>query len=315
MKKIIMDCDPGHDDAIALLLASRADDLQILGVTTVAGNTDLENTTGNARRILDYGGVTDVDVYPGCDRPLMRPFSREGEAVHGSNGLGGVDLPEAVTPVKKEHAVDFIIRTLRESKKKITLVPTGPLTNIAMALVKAPDIRKKIDRIVIMGGAVREPGNINSAAEFNIYMDPEAAKIVFSSGCEIFLNTLDVTMKAIFYEEDIEKLRAQSDKISVMVAELLDYFSEKHIEIFGCRACPIHDALCIGVLIDDSLVEYEKTYLDVSLSDPLTRGETVADLGNKTGNEPNCHIGVKVNRELFVGMIQDHMKKPYRQKK
>ncbi|MCI8557322.1 MAG: nucleoside hydrolase [Lachnospiraceae bacterium] len=315
MRKIIMDCDPGHDDAIALLLASRSDDLKILGVTTVAGNSELENTTKNARKILDYAGVTDVDVYPGCDKPMMRSLYRlTGAIIHGEDGLGGPKIPEPITPVKEEHGVDFIIRTLRESDEKITLIPTGPLTNIAMALIKAPDIKEKIDRIIIMGGAVMDPGNITSAAEFNIYVDPEAAKIVFASGCNIYLNTLDISMKAVFYEEDIEALRAQGDKVSDIVARLLDFFASTHVKHFGFKACPVHDALCVGVLIDENLIEYQKTFLDISVNDPLTLGETVADLWGITGNEPNCYISTKVDQKLFVKMIQEHMKKPYHSK-
>ena len=315
MKKVIMDCDPGHDDAIALLLASRADDIKLLGVTTVAGNSELENTTRNARKILDYAGVTDVDVYAGCERPMMRDLYRlTGAIIHGEDGLGGPKIPDPVTPIKEEHAVDFIIRTLRESDEKIILIPTGPLTNIAMALIKAPDIKEKIERIIIMGGAVNDPGNITSAAEFNIYVDPEAAKIVFSSGCCIYLNTLDISMKAVFYEEDIERLRAQGDKISDIVAQLLDFFGSTHIQHFGFKACPIHDALCVGVLIDEKLIEYQQTYLDISVNDPLTLGETVADLWGITGHEPNCYLSVKVDRELFVQMIQEHMQKTYQSK-
>lgn len=315
MRKIIMDCDPGHDDAIALLLASRSDDLKILGVTTVAGNSELENTTKNARKILDYAGVTDVDVYPGCDKPMMRSLYRlTGAIIHGEDGLGGPKIPEPITPVKEEHGVDFIIRMLRESDEKITLIPTGPLTNIAMALIKAPDIKEKIDRIIIMGGAVMDPGNITSAAEFNIYVDPEAAKIVFASGCNIYLNTLDISMKAVFYEEDIEALRAQGDKVSDIVARLLDFFASTHVKHFGFKACPVHDALCVGVLIDENLIEYQKTFLDISVNDPLTLGETVADLWGITGNEPNCYISTKVDQKLFVKMIQEHMKKPYHSK-
>jgi len=310
-----MDCDPGHDDAIALLLASRSDDLKILGVTTVAGNSELENTTKNARKILDYAGVTDVDVYPGCDKPMMRSLYRlTGAIIHGEDGLGGPKIPEPITPVKEEHGVDFIIRMLRESDEKITLIPTGPLTNIAMALIKAPDIKEKIDRIIIMGGAVMDPGNITSAAEFNIYVDPEAAKIVFASGCNIYLNTLDISMKAVFYEEDIEALRAQGDKVSDIVARLLDFFASTHVKHFGFKACPVHDALCVGVLIDENLIEYQKTFLDISVNDPLTLGETVADLWGITGNEPNCYISTKVDQKLFVKMIQEHMKKPYHSK-
>lgn len=315
MRKIIMDCDPGHDDAIALLLASRSDDLKILGVTTVAGNSELENTTRNARKILDYADVTDVDVYPGCEKPMMRSLYRlTGAIIHGEDGLGGPKIPEPITPVKEEHGVDFMIRTLRESDEKITLIPTGPLTNIAMALIKAPDIKEKIDRIIIMGGAVMDPGNITSAAEFNIYVDPEAAKIVFASGCNIYLNTLDVSMKAVFYEEDIEALRVKGDKVSDIVAQLLDFFASTHVKHFGFKACPIHDALCVGVLIDENLIEYQKTFLDISVQDPLTLGETVADLWGITGNEPNCYISTKVDQKLFVKMIQEHMKKPYHAK-
>ena len=316
MKKVIMDCDPGHDDAIALLLASRADDIELLGVTTVAGNSELENTTRNARKVLDYAGVTDVDVYAGCERPMMRDLYRlTGAIIHGEDGLGGPKIPDPVTPIKEAHAVDFIIRALRESDEKIILIPTGPLTNIAMALIKAPDIKEKIERIIIMGGAVNDPGNITSAAEFNIYVDPEAAKIVFASGCNIYLNTLDISMKAVFYEEDIERLRAQGDKISDIVAQLLDFFGSTHIQHFGFKACPIHDALCVGVLIDENLIEYQQTYLDISVNDPLTLGETVADLWGITGHEPNCYLSVKVDRELFVQMIQEHMQKTYQSKK
>lgn len=312
MKKIIIDCDPGHDDAIALLLASRADDIRIVGVTAVAGNSELDNTTRNARKILDYAGAYDVPVYAGCSAPMMRNLYRlTGAIIHGEDGLGGPSIPGPVTPVEQEHGVDFIIRALRESDEKIILVPTGPLTNIAMALIKAPDIKEKIEKIVIMGGAVTDPGNITSAAEFNIFVDPEAAKIVFASGCGVYLNTLDISMKAVFYEEDIERLRAQGDKISSIVAQLLDFFAATHLKHFGFKACPIHDALCIGVLIDESLIQYKKVFLDISVNDPLTLGETVADLWGITGNKPNCCISMKVDREKFVQMITEYMKKPY----
>lgn len=308
MKKIIIDCDPGHDDAIALLLAARADELEILGVTTISGNSELHNTTRNARRILDYAGYPHIDVYPGCDRPMIRePFRLTGAIIHGEDGLGGPNVPPPFTPVREEHAVDFLIRTLRDSMERIILIVTGPMTNLAVALEKAPDIRDKIDRIIIMGGAVIEPGNITSASEFNIYVDPEAAKLVFNSGCELYLVSLDVTMKAMFYEADIETLRRQGDKISTIVASLLDFFAETHVKHFGFKACPIHDALCVGILIDESLIEFKKTFVDIALQDPLTLGETVADLWEITGNKPNCHIAMRVDREKFVAMICEHM--------
>jgi inosine-uridine nucleoside N-ribohydrolase len=310
MKKVIIDCDPGHDDAIALLLAAKADDIEILGVTTVAGNSELHNTSRNARKILDYAGYADIDVYAGCDRPMMRELFRlTGAIIHGADGLGGPNIPAPVTPIKEEHAVDYLIRTLRSTDEGIILIVTGPMTNIAVAMQKAPDIKDKIEKIIMMGGAVIEPGNITSAAEFNIFVDPEAAKIVINSGCDLFLVSLDVSMKAVFTEEDIETLRGQGDKISTIVASLLDFFADTHVKHFGFKACPIHDALCVGILIDESLIEFQKTFVDISLHDPLTLGETVADLWGITGHMPNCHIAMKVDREKFVRMICDHMKK------
>ena len=312
MHKIIIDCDPGHDDAIALLLATRAAGLKLLGVTTVAGNSLLSHTTRNARRTLDFAGAADVDVFAGCEKPLMRDLFRlTGTAIHGADGLGDSLLPEAATPIGREHAVDFMIRTLRESEDKVVLVPTGPLTNVALALIKAPDIKEKIDRLVIMGGAVYEAGNITTAAEFNFYVDPEAARIVLHSGCEIYLNTLDATMKALFFDADIAALRDQGDKLSGLAASLLDFYADAHAAHFGIKTCPVHDALCVGVLMDDTLVKYEHTYVDVSLEGPLTLGETVADPWGITGNAPNCHISVSMEREKFVTMIADHLKKPY----
>ncbi|MEA5065521.1 MAG: nucleoside hydrolase, partial [Eubacteriales bacterium] len=219
MIDLILDCDPGHDDAIAMLLASRADGIRLLGVTTVAGNSYVENTTVNARKVLDYAGVTDVPVYQGAGKPLMHELYRlTGAIIHGEDGLGGPKIPQATTKIAQGHAVDFIIDTLRAHEGPVTLVATGPLTNIAMVATQAPELLSKVDKLVIMGGAVRDAGNITSAAEFNIYVDPEAAKIVFQSGMNIFLNTLDISMKAVFYESDIERVRAQGGKVSTLVA-------------------------------------------------------------------------------------------------
>lgn len=312
MKKLIIDCDPGHDDAIALLLASRADDIKILGVTTVAGNSELINTSRNARKILDYADVFDVPVYSGCDKPMMRNLYRlTGAIIHGEDGLGGPKIPDPVTPIEKKHAVEYIIETLRNSEEKIYIVAVGPLTNIALALTHAPDIKEKIEKLIIMGGAIFDPGNITSAAEFNIFVDPEAAKIVINSGLKIYLTTLDVSMKAVFKEKDIEDLRSQGDKVSTIVSELLDFFAETHVKHFGFKACPIHDALCVGYLINEKLLHFEKYFVDVSINDPLTQGETVADLWNITGNEPNCYISKAVDVDLFAKMIKEHMKKSY----
>ncbi|MBN7773370.1 nucleoside hydrolase [Clostridium aminobutyricum] len=312
MIKVIMDCDPGHDDAIALLLASRADNIQILGVTTVQGNSELRYTSKNARRVLDYADVTDIDVYAGCPKPMMKEQYRQtGIAIHGEDGLGGPHIPDSITPIKEKHAVNFIIDTLRASDEKITLIPTGPLTNIATAFIMAPDIKDKIEKIVIMGGAVYTEGNVNTSNEFNLFLDPEAAKIVLNSGCDVYLNTLDVSMKAVFMKEDVETLRAQGDKISVIVAELLDFFGITHERLFNFYSIPIHDALCVGMLIDDTLIEYEHVWADISTKDELTAGEVVADIWHLTDKKPNCYIAKKVDREKFVKMVCEHMKKPY----
>lgn len=310
--KVIMDCDPGHDDAIALLLASRADKIQILGVTTVQGNSQIKYTARNARRVLDYAGVTDVDVYMGCPKPMMKEhYSLTGAAIHGEDGLGGPFIPDPITPVQEKHAVNFIIDTLRASEEKITLVPTGPLTNIATAFVMAPDIKEKVERIIIMGGVVYTDGNVNSSNEFNLFLDPEAAKIVFNSGCDIYVNTLDVTMKATFEKEDVERLRAQGDKVSVIVAELMDFFGNSHEELFNFFTIPLHDPVCVAMLIDENLVEYEHVWADISTRDELTAGEIVADIWHLTDKAPNCYISKKIDRQKFVNMICDHMKKPY----
>ncbi len=312
MKKIILDCDPGHDDAIAILLATRSEKIKLLGITTVAGNSELVNTTNNALRVLNYADVYDVPVYAGCEKPMMRNLYRlTGAIIHGEDGLGGPDIPAPTQKPEVGHAVDYIVDTLMAAEEKLTIVAVGPLTNIATAMVKVPAIKEKIEQIVIMGGAVVDPGNITSAAEFNIFVDPEAAKIVMCSGVKIYLNTLDISMKAVFYEDDINNLANKGNKVCKIVHELLKFFAGTHVDHFGFLACPIHDALCVGMLIDESLIEYKKVFLDVSLNDELTLGETVADLWNITGKEPNVFLSTKVDREKFVSMITEHLQKPY----
>lgn len=309
MYNVIIDCDPGHDDAIALLLACRAKNIRLLGVTTVAGNSYIDNVTNNAIRVLEYAGVENVGVYEGASSPMLQGLYRKtGEIIHGADGLGGPEIPGAAAEKQSEHAVEFILRTLGESREKVVLIAIGPLTNIAMALLQASDAqRNNIDRIIIMGGAIYTEGNVTSAAEFNIYQDPEAARIVMQSGCNIYLNTLDISMKAVFRHEDKERLRAKGGRIPTFVAELLDFFGKTYEGHFGVPDCPVHDALCVGMLIDDEMIETKHTFVDISCNDPLTRGETVADIWNVTGNAPNCHISVKVDRERFVEMIIEHM--------
>ncbi len=302
MKNILIDCDPGHDDAIALLMAAKSEELNLLGVTTVAGNCPLDDATRNALDVLDYADAAYVPVYAGCGKPLMRePYYAP--QIHGKRGLGGYDLPAATAKAREGHAVDFIVNTLRNAEEQVTVVAIGPLTNIAMAFSIAPDIKDKIDKLVIMGGAVRAPGNVTSAAEFNCYCDPEAAKIVLESGCDTWLVALDVTMQALVYGEEIAKLKKSGSKTGRMAGGLLDHYWARYQESDpGIKGCPVHDALCIGWLMDQTLVEFEQVHIDVSI-DSLTRGETVSDINGRLGLVPNIHLSKTVDRDRFSQMI------------
>lgn len=284
--------------------------IRLLGVTTVAGNSLIENVTNNAIRVLEYAGLEGIGVHEGVGRPMLQSLYRKtGVAIHGVDDLGGPVIPAAVAKKQSEHAVEFMLRTLRESKEKVTIIAVGPLTNVAIVLVMANEQQKaSIDRI-IMGGSIYTEGNVLSSQEFNIYQDPEAARIVFRSGCNICLNTLDISMKAVFKAEDKERLRARGGRVPAFVAELLDFFGRTYADTFDFGDCPVHDALRVGCLIDPDMIEFKRTFVDVSAADVLTRGEIVADIWGLTDHEPNCCISTRVNRERFVEMIIEHMAK------
>lgn len=310
MKKIIIDCDPGHDDAVALLLATRSKELDILGVSVVAGNSSLRNTLQNARDILAFADASDIPVYAGCERPLKRDLmNQSGRKIHGENGLGGKLLEVDAPAAQEKHAVDFLVDTLCTTHEKITLVCLGPLTNIAQAFLRKPRCMAGIDRLVIMGGAVRAPGNINSAAEFNFYIDPEAAKIVVESGCRITLIPLDVTMKAMFFEEEINELKTSSNRLAALVGELLGFYAGTYEEELGFYACPVHDALCIAVFADPSLVAYEQAAVKVSI-EGITAGESVADLYRTWPEKPGVEFGTEIDRERFVELVKESLVLP-----
>ncbi len=307
MKKILMDCDPGHDDMVAIMLAAASDEIDLLGITTVAGNQIGEKTFRNALRILTLINRKDIPVARGFDGPLVRKLVVAPE-IHGVSGLDGADLPEPAVKPLKVHAVDFIIETLRKSSGGIYLVPTGPLTNVAVALLKAPDIKEKIERIVLMGGAVFD-SNTTPAAEFNIYVDPEAAKIVFESGVPITMVGLDVTDKAIFNFDDIEKLRQFNGKVSRVVAPLLKFFGNANKEIYGFNGAPLHDALAVSVLINPDVVKTRFLHVDIETKGEFTRGETVADVYGITGKAPNADVALELNLPLFNEIVFSHIKK------
>jgi inosine-uridine nucleoside N-ribohydrolase len=291
--KIILDCDPGHDDAIALILALGSPELELVGVTTVAGNQTLEKTTANAIRVLEHVGRTDIPLAAGADRPLVRE-ARIAANVHGETGLDGPDLPPAQGKPVDQHAVDFMAERIEPD---VVLVPTGPLTNVALLLARYPDVRP--ERIVLMGGAIAE-GNVTPAAEFNIWGDPEAAARVFASGIDLTMVGLDVTHKALFADRHAERLEG---KAGTMVRELLAFYNRFHREVYGFDGSPIHDALAVAQVFRPDLVETRHCGVKVDTGPELSRGRTYVDLWGRAEWEPNCHVGVDVDAEGFCELL------------
>jgi inosine-uridine nucleoside N-ribohydrolase len=298
-ERILIDCDPGHDDAIALLLALASPELEVVGVTTVAGNQTLEKTTANAIRVLDFVGRVEIPVAAGADRPLLRdPFVAA--YVHGETGLDGPDLPPPQREPLEDHAVDF----LAERVSGTTLVAVGPLTNVALLLARYPEARP--ERLVIMGGAIGL-GNVTPAAEFNIWADPEAAARVFASGIDLSVIPLEVTHQALLMNDDAERLRG-SGRTGRMVAELYDFFHRFHADTYGFGGSPIHDAVAVAHVFRPDLVETKHCEVEIECDSELTRGRTVVDLWNRTGEaEPNAHVGVGVDGRGFVELLVERL--------
>jgi inosine-uridine nucleoside N-ribohydrolase len=297
-ERILIDCDPGHDDAIALLLALASPELELVGVTTVAGNQTLEKTTANAIRVLDFVGRDDVPVAAGADRPLVRePFVAA--YVHGETGLDGPPLPPPQRSSVDQHAVHF----LAERVAGTTLVAVGPLTNVALLLARHPEARP--ERLVIMGGSIAL-GNVTPAAEFNIWADPEAAARVFASGLDLTMIGLDVTHRALLMNADAERLRA-SGRTGKMVAELYDFFHRFHADTYGFGGSPIHDAVAVAHVFRGDLVETRHCQVAIETASELNRGRTVVDLWRRTGEEPNAHVGVGVDGRAFVELLLERL--------
>jgi pyrimidine-specific ribonucleoside hydrolase len=291
---VLIDCDPGHDDAIAILLALAGPELDLRGITTVSGNQTLEKTTTNAIRTLELVGRADVPVAAGADRPLVRERF-VAAYVHGESGLDGPELPSAQAEPVAQHGAEF----LAERIDGATLVPTGPLTNVALMLALHPQARP--ERIVLMGGAIAE-GNVTPAAEFNIWADPEAARRVFESGIEVTMIGLDVTHRALMTREHAERLRGLGTA-GRFVAELWDFFSRFHLQTYGSEDSPIHDAVAVAHLLREDLVETRHRHVDVDCSWDRGRGRTHVDLWARTGQEPNAHVGVGVDGEAFMELL------------
>ena len=300
---LILDVDPGLDDAVAMMLACGAAELEVRAVTTVAGNAELEKTTRNALGVLALIGREDVPVGAGAAAPLARPLVT-GKEVHGESGLGGLDLPEPSVSPDERGAVGLMAEVVEGSPGPVTLVPVGPLTNIATFLSEHPRLKEKVDRIVLMGGSVGQ-GNVTPAAEFNIYVDPEAAQVVFESGVPITMAGLDVTQEAYFGPSEIERLRDRGSfgRIGTVAAALVEFFAKRYEGIYGSNAPPIHDAVAVAAVLDPAVLRTRRMRVDVEREGELTRGETVCDAGGITGKEPNADVGVGLDRERFLEIL------------
>ncbi len=295
-RKIIIDTDPGQDDAVAILLAlASPDEIEVLGITAVAGNVPLALTQKNARIICELAGMPEMRVFAGCDRPMTRKLVTA-EHVHGKTGLDGPQMNDPTMPLQDQHAVDFIIETLRrEPAHTVTLCPLGPLTNFATAFTRAPDIVGRVQQIVLMGGAYFEVGNITPTAEFNIYVDPEAAEIVFKAGVPLVVMPLDVTHKALTTRARVEAFRALGNEAGRMVAEWTDFFERFDMQKYGSDGAPLHDPCVIAYLLRPELFSGRHINVEIETQSPLTLGMTVADWWGVTKRPANA---------LFVGSVE-----------
>ncbi len=303
-RKIIIDTDPGQDDAVAILLAfASPEEIEVLGITAVAGNVPLALTQKNARIVCELAGRREMKVFAGCDKPLVQKLVTA-EHVHGKTGLDGIALPDPTMPLQESHAVDFIVETLRqEMPGTITLCALGPLTNLATAFRTAPEIVGKVREIVLMGGAYFEVGNITPAAEFNIYVDPEAAEIVFKSGAPLTVMPLDVTHKVLTTRPRIEAMRDIGTEIGHAVAEWTDFFERFDMEKYGSEGAPLHDPCVIAHLIRPGLFSGRHINVEIETGSPLTRGMTVADWWGITDRPKNALFIGDVKSEGFYDML------------
>jgi purine nucleosidase len=307
-RKIIIDTDPGQDDAVAILLAlASPGEIDLLGIVAVAGNVPLTLTARNARMVCELAGRPDVRVFAGCDRPLARDLVTA-EYVHGKTGLDGPVLPEPAMALQPEHGVDFIVETLRRAPAgTVTLCPLGPLTNIATAFRRAPDIVGRVQEVVLMGGAYFEVGNVTPAAEFNIHVDPEAADIVFRSGVPLTVMPLDVTHKALTTVPHIEGFRRMGTPVGDAVAAWTDFFERFDKEKYGSAGAPLHDPCVIAWLLRPELFSGRRINVEIETEGRFTTGMTVADWWGVTGRAPNALFMGDVDADGFFALLTERI--------
>ncbi|MEM7443604.1 MAG: nucleoside hydrolase [Pseudomonadota bacterium] len=306
-RKIIIDTDPGQDDAIAILAALGSPELEVMGITAVAGNVPLPLTQLNARKLCELAGRPDIKVFAGCSRPMVRDLVTA-EEVHGKTGLDGPDLPEPTMQLQPQHAIDWIIETLmNEPSGTVTLCPLGPLTNIAMAMVKEPAIVPRIQEIVLMGGGYFEGGNTTPAAEFNIFVDPHAAHVVFSSGAKLVKAPLDVTHKALMDRKFIDDLRALGTAVGIASAEMLDFYERFDVERYGNDGGPLHDPCVIAFLLKPDLFVGKQCAVAIDIHSELSMGATLVDWWGQTDKPKNCFVLNKVDAEGFFALLLERL--------
>ena len=307
-RKIIIDCDPGQDDAVALLLAfASPDELDLLGITTVAGNVPLDLTQRNARMMCDIAGKQNAPVYAGCGEPMRRSL-KTAEMIHGQTGINGIEVFEPDTPLRAEHAVDFIIETLLDAEDaSITLVPTGPLTNIATAIEREPAILPKVDQIVIMGGAMREGGNRTPSAEFNILVDPEAADIVLRCGRPITQLGLDVTHQVLSTRDRVERIRELGNSVADATAGMLSFFDRFDTKKYTSKGAPLHDPCTIAWLLRPELFTGKDCNVSVETKSELTLGHTAVDFWHVTDRPVNVHWVYGVDADGFYDLLIERL--------
>lgn len=307
-RKTIIDTDPGQDDAVAILLAlASPEEIEVLGIVAVAGNVPLDLTQKNARIVCELAGKPDVPVYAGCDKPLGRPLVTA-EHVHGKTGLDGPVLPDPTMPLQDQHGVDFIIDTLRnEAARTVTLCVLGPLTNIATAFEKAPDIVDRVQQVILMGGAYFQVGNITPTAEFNIYVDPQAADIVFKSGVDIVVMPLDVTHKALVTTPRNNAFRALGTPAGIAVAQMTDFFERFDKEKYGSTGAPLHDPCVTAYLIAPELFQGRHINVEIEVDSELTMGMTVADWWGVTDRPANATFIGDLDSDGFFALLVERI--------
>jgi purine nucleosidase len=304
--RIILDCDPGQDDAIAILLAlASPEEIELLAVTTVAGNVPLGLTEVNARKILELAGRTEIPVWKGCHRPLVEPLETA-EYVHGETGLNGVDLPEPSMPLQPGHAVDALIDiVMTADPKTITLCPTGPLTNVAMAILKEPDFAPRVKEIVLMGGAIGL-GNVTPAAEFNIYVDPHAARVVFESGTPITMLGLDVTHQALVNRDRLDAVRSLGTPVGLAAAGLVDFFNRFDSERYAVDGAPLHDPCVIAHLIDPDIFAGKPCKVTIETQGG-SKGRTNVEWFPREQHAPNAFVINEMDAVRFFALLTERL--------